>query len=84
MKKLALTATLLLALTLGAAAQSRGFFDRGYATETGTDGSDSPLLPHSHNLDGDQPADEAPIEGGVALLFSLGVMYLTANRRKED
>lgn len=82
MKKLALTATLLLALTLGAAAQSRGFFDRGYATETGTDGSDSPLLPHSHNLDGDQ--DAAPLSGGVALLFSLGVMYLTAKRRKED
>lgn len=82
MKKTITTLALLLALTLGAAAQSRGFFDRGYATETGTDGSDSPLLPHSHNLDGDQ--DAAPLGGGVALLFSLGVMYLTANRRKED
>ena len=85
MKKLTLTIAILLGLALGATAQKGGgLFYRGEMSESSYRGGNSPLLPMEHNLSGDQPADEAPLSGGVALLFGLGVMYLTANRRKED
>lgn len=86
MKKLTLTIAILLGLALGATAQPSGggLFYRGEMSESSYRGGHSPLLPMEHNLSGDQPADEAPLSGGVALLFSLGVMYLTRKKDHHD
>ena len=88
MKKTLTTLTILLALTLGAMAQPNGggLFMRGEVTESVRNGNGndlSPMMPYAHNLGGDQDASDSPLSGGLALLFSLGVMYLTAKRRKE-
>ena len=85
MKKTITTIAILLGLALGATAQKGGgLFYRGEMSESSYRGGNSPLLPMVHNLTGDQPADEAPLSGGVALLFSLGVMYLTRKKDNHD
>ena len=87
MKKTITTIAILLALTIGAMAQPNGggLFMRGEQTESVRNGNDlSPMMPYAHNLGGDQDASESPLGGGLALLFSLGVMYLTAKRRSKD
>ena len=85
MKKLTLTLALLLGLTLGATAQKGGgLFERGDMSEGSHRNSGSPMLPVDHNMDGDQPADPSPIEGGVALLFGMAVMYLTRKKDSHD
>ena len=88
MKKTITTIAILIALTIGATAQPTGggLFMRGEVTESVRNGNGndiSPMLPYAHNLGGDQDASDSPLSGGLALLFSLGVMYLTAKRRKE-
>ena len=85
MKKTITTIALLLGLALGATApKGGGLFERGDMSEGSHRNSGTPLLPMEHNLTGDQPADEAPLSGGVALLFSLGVMYLTRKKDNHD
>ena len=82
MKKTITTIAILLGLALGATAQKGGgLFERGDMSEGSHRNSGSPMLPVDHNMDGDQPADPStPIEGGVALLFGMAVMYLTRKR----
>ena len=82
MKKTITTIAILLGLALGATAQPSGggLFYRGEMSESSYRGGNSPMLPIDHNMDGDQPADPSPIEGGVALLFGMAVMYLTRKR----
>ena len=88
MKKRILTTTILLGLALGATAQPSGggLFQRGYQTEGSRGGSDlTPMLPLGHNMEGDQDAsEESPLAGGMALMFGLGVLYLTRKRRSES
>ncbi|MBR0176144.1 MAG: hypothetical protein IJQ11_01790 [Bacteroidales bacterium] len=85
MKKTITTLALLLGLALGATAQKGGgLFERGEMSEGSHRNSGSPMLPVNHNMDGDQPADPAPIEGGVALLFGMAVMYLTRKKDSHD
>ena len=89
MKKTITTIAILLGLALGATAQPTGggLFMRGEQTESVRNGNGndlSPMLPSAHNLGGDQDASESPLGGGLALLFGLGVRYLTAKRRSKD
>ena len=82
MKKTITTLTLILGLAVGATAQGGGLFQRGHVSEETSNRGGSPLLP-THTLTGDQNAD-APLGGGMALMFSLGVLYLTRKRRSES
>ena len=86
MKKTIITLALILGMAIGATAQPSGggLFYRGEMSESSYRGGNSPLLPMEHNMTGDQPADEAPLSVGVALLFSLGVMYLTRKNDNHD
>lgn len=98
MKKLIMTTALVLGLCLGAFAEfnnevnNEGLFRRGKAAdesyfETGfirfRDGNQpKPILPF-HDLDIDQPADETPLGGGIAILLGLGAAYAYRKRNKE-
>ena len=85
MKKTLITLTLILGMTIGATAQMSGggLFQRGYDTGNSRGDEFSPMLP-SHGLTDDQDGTDAPLTGGVALMFSLGVLYLTRQKRNED
>ncbi len=83
MKKTITTLALILGLALGATAQGGGLFYRGEMSESSYRGGNSPLLPMEHNLSGDQDANETTLEGGVAAMFALGVLYLTRKRRDD-
>ena len=87
-KKTIITISIILGLGLavGATAQGGGLFQRGYQTESSRGGSDlTPMLPLGHNMEGDQDAsEESPLAGGMALMFGLGVLYLTRKRRSES
>ena len=82
MKKTLITLTLILGMALGATAQGGGLFQRGQETYDSRGGGSSPLLP-MHTLTGDQDANETTLEGGVAAMFALGVLYLTRKRRED-
>lgn len=84
MKKTLITLTLILGMALGATAQMSGggLFQRGQETHDSRGGGSSPLLP-MHTLTGDQDANETTLEGGVAAMFALGVLYLTRKRRDD-
>ena len=84
MKKTITTLALILGLALGATAQPAGggLFQRGQETHDSRGGGSSPLLP-MHTLTGDQDANETTLEGGVAAMFALGVLYLTRKRRDD-
>ena len=85
MKKTIITLTLILGMAIGATAQPSGggLFYRGEMSESSYRGGNSPLLPMEHNLTGDQDANETSLEGGVAAMFALGVLYLTRKRRDD-
>ena len=87
MKKTITTLALILGLGLaiGATAQPSGggLFYRGETSEYfGRSGGGSPMLP-VHSQNGDQDANETTLEGGVAAMFALGVLYLTRKRRDD-
>ncbi len=85
MKKTIITLALILGMAIGATAQPSGggLFYRGEMSESSYRGGNSPLLPMEHNLSGDQDANETTLEGGVAAMFALGVLYLTRKRRDD-
>ena len=86
MKKLTLTLAILLGIStaIGMAQPSGGgLFQRGESYETGNArGTDSPMLP-MHGRPDDQDGNESTLEGGVAAMFALGVLYLTRKRRDD-
>lgn len=94
MKKLIMTTALVLGLCLGAFAEfnNEGLFRRGQATDElyhgggfirFRDGNQpKPILPF-HDWDIDQPADETPLGGGIAILLGLGAAYAYRKRNKE-
>ena len=90
MKKLVLTAAIVLGFAMGSYADgifqnnennNNGLFGRGEmnrVTETG-----SPFLPyHGSELNGD--ADEVPLGGGALLLIGFGAAYALTKKNKKD
>ena len=87
MKKIALTAAIILGLSMTTFADGGGLFQRGTEPENATygnrDGSvTSPMLP-GHGQEGNQDAN-GPLGSGIAVLLGLGGAYLVAKKRKED
>lgn len=85
MKKTIITLTILLALTLGAAAQQGGgLFQRGDVADESIYGANRsnglmPALP-SHGSESNQ---NAPLGTGVAIMLGFGGAYLVGKRRRE-
>ena len=94
MKKLTLTLTLILGITMTTFADG-GLFNRGYNAENGYSGYNyfgakaegdkagspaMPLLPN-HGESGNQPA---PVGSGIAVLMGLGAAYMVAKKRREE
>ncbi len=81
MKKLVLTLSIILGLSMVSFAQG-GLFERGYSDEsqnTMNRGLLTPGLP-DHNQSGNQPA---PLGGGAAVLITLGAAYALAKKNKK-
>jgi hypothetical protein len=89
MKKLTVTLTLILGMTMASFAQNGGLFQRGYVSDevyydagSARPSGDSPLvLPGQHGSDTDTPA---PIGSGIAVLVGLGAAYMVAKKRREE
>jgi len=94
MKKLTITLTLILGITMTTFADG-GLFNRGYNAENGYSGYNyfgakvegdkagspaMPLLPN-HGESGNQPA---PLGSGIAVLVGLGAAYMVAKKRREE
>lgn len=86
MKKLIVTAAILVGLGMGGyAQQSKGLFDRGMETESqraGGNDNSRPMLPNQHGLTTDANAD-GPIGSGIAVLLGLGAAYALGKKRKN-
>lgn len=84
MKKLLLTATIVLSMGLCAfAQQGDGAFRRG-GLRTDPDPLTTPSIPSGFSLTSDQNGDpDAPIGSGIAVLMGLGATYALGKRRKE-
>ena len=86
MKKLALTATIILGLAIGAMAQGGGLFQRGgdmIESNNNYRTTNSPMLPTTHGMGDDQSADTTPLGSGIAVLTALGAAYALGKKRKE-
>ena len=88
MKKLIITTTMILALTLGGIAQEGGGMLRRSseyeeARNSNRMGGNAPMFPSQHNLNDDQNAD-GPIGSGIAVLVGLGAAYLVGKKRREE
>ena len=93
MKKLTLTLTLILGMTMTTFADG-GLFNRGNnarygqnsgfiyfnAKDTGSGDVDMPMLP-PHGSENNNPA---PLGSGIALLMGLGAAYLVGKKRREE
>lgn len=87
MKKIVMTIAIVWGLAIGATAQGGGLFERGdmpEMTENGYRGGNTPMLPIEHGMTGDQNADDSPLDGGMGLLFGLGVLYLARKKDSRD
>lgn len=93
MKKLLITIILVFGLSIGAFAEyynDGGLFQRGMVSDEWFYGAGyfrdgnlyTPLLPY-HELETNQPADEVPLTGGMAILLGLSVIYAIKKRDKE-
>ena len=97
MKKLVLTAAILMGFVMGSFAQHSlfegkgnqtkgGLFYRGDFSENYTKNDESLFLP-THNVLGNADADvepEAPLGGGALLLIGFGAAYAMSKRNKKD
>ena len=93
MKKLTLTLTLILGMTMTTFADG-GLFNRGNnarygqnsgfiyfnAKDTGSGDVDMPMLP-PHGSENNNPA---PLGSGIALLMGLSAAYLVGKKRREE
>ena len=92
MKKLAITLTLLLGMSMAMFAQGfmdnndvyeeKGLFGRGDEI-FGMREQETPLLPPGHGLTDNQDAS-SPLGSGIAVLVGLGAAYVVAKKRKEE
>ena len=87
MKKLALTIAIVLGLGLTSFADPNygGLFQRGSEPTEYNGGmrDGNPMLPGSHNLDGNQDAN-TPLGSGIAVLMGLGAAYALGKKRREE
>ena len=82
MKKLVLTAAIVLSMGLGAfAQQGDGALLRSNSTR-GDRNLTTPSIPQNFGLTTDQ--EGAPVGSGIAVLVGLGAAYMVAKKRKED
>ena len=82
MKKLILTAAIVLSMGIGAfAQQGEGALLRSNSRQTRQDPT-TPSIPHDFGLTTDQ--EGAPVGSGIAVLVGLGAAYMVAKKRKED
>jgi len=85
MKKLILTAAIVLSMGIGAfAQQGDGLLLRSESRANRGDRLTTPSIPHGFGLSGDENADPAPLGSGIAVLVGLGAAYVVAKKRKED
>jgi hypothetical protein len=98
MKKLVLTAAILMGFVMGSYAQHSlfegkgnqtkgGLFYRGDFSENYTKGEDINLWLPTHNINGNGDATnepEAPLGGGALLLIGFGAAYAMSKRNKKD
>ena len=100
MKKLVLTAAILMGFVMGTYAQNNlfegkqtrgGLFSRGSFQEKYVENPDDPesyaLLLPTHNINGNADAEqapEAPLGGGALLLIGFGAAYAMSKRNKKD
>ena len=91
MKKLVLTAAIILGFVMGSYAQgiyqdrkaTGGLFQRGQSELNFRDTQTDTFLPtHLNELNGD--ADDAPIGSGALLLIGFGAAYAMSKRNKKD
>jgi hypothetical protein len=83
MKKLVLTAAIVLSMGLGAfAQQGDGLLLRSERNNDRLTTPSIPALPANFNENGD--SDGTPIGSGIAVLMGLGAAYMVAKKRKED
>jgi hypothetical protein len=96
MKKLVLTAAILMGFVMGTYAQNNlfegkqtrgGLFSRG-SIEDVSKGEDENLWLPTHNINGNASAEEqpeeAPLGGGALLLIGFGAAYAMSKRNKKD
>ena len=89
MKKLIITAAIILGLGMTSFADGGGLFQRGTNPEeqNGAFGNratqEAPMLP-AHNQTGNQDGDQVPMGTGIAVLAALGGAYLVAKKRREE
>ena len=96
MKKLVLTAAILMGFVMGSYAQNSlfegkqtkgGLFYRGEFSENFTKDEDAGLWLPTHNVNGNWDAEqepEAPLGGGALLLIGFGAAYAMSKRNKKD
>jgi hypothetical protein len=93
MKKLVLTAAIILGFVMGSNAQglfqnqktNGGLFNRGAVSDT--KGEDAGIWLPGHNIIGNADAEEepsAPLGGGAMLLIGFGAAYAMSKRNKKD
>lgn len=80
MKKIFLTIAITLGVTMGAMAQSDGFFNNWKDFDNREDEFEMPSLP-VHGLYGDQ---DAPLGGGLLILTALGAGYAALRKRRDE
>ena len=87
MKKTITTLALVLGLSLTtfAGPNGGGLFQRGSEPTEYNGGmrDGNPMLPGSHNLDGNQDAN-TPLGSGIAVLMGLGAAYALGKKRREE
>ncbi|MBR1514284.1 MAG: hypothetical protein IJ622_08345 [Bacteroidales bacterium] len=88
MKKLLLTATIILGLATATFADPNGggLFQRGNTPEQNNgmrDGESGTLMPGLPNH-GQTTNQDAPLGSGIAVLMGLGAAYLVAKKRREE
>ena len=96
MKKLVLTAAILMGFVMGSYAQNNlfegnqskgGLFYRGDFSENYTKNDETNLFLPTHNINGNADAEqepEAPLGGGALLLIGFGAAYAMSKRNKKD
>lgn len=80
MKKIIFTIAIILGLTMGAVAQSDGFFSNWSDFDNRDNGTDLPELPLGGQIDN----QNTPLGSGLLILTALGAGYAISKRKTEN